>query len=141
MFSLIKSLRYELQNLNVFLELKFTEFLFPTFLCCMKKKYFELYSQIQSILATADICVGNVEQRTHRKDGLLYKDEEFNISKKDCCKQFFEGIKQMISHFIGLIKILHQNVSRMINGICAKIIDTNFNWYDFWFSHLCFLRS
>lgn len=95
------------ENTLLFLELKFTEFLSPSNYYWLEPKYLEIYNSLSSILEEADILVGPIEKREHtprNKDKEPYTTSEFKIASSSNSKHYFGGIKQMISHAIGLIK-------------------------------------
>lgn len=88
----------------LFLELKFTEFLSPTFGYWLSEKYKPLYSELLPQLADANIRVGQIKPRPHKRDNKIIYVNEFQITECNGNKQYFAGIKQMISHIIGLVK-------------------------------------
>lgn len=95
------------ENTLLFLELKFTEFLSPSNHYWLEPKYLEIYNSLSSILEEADIFVGPIEKRKHtprNKDKEPTFTKEFKISSLSNNKHYFGGIKQMISHTIGLMK-------------------------------------
>lgn len=97
----------EEENTLLFLELKFTELLSLSKHYWIDRKYKNVYSSLSTILSKADILVGPIVPRKHdsrNKNILSYSTEEFKISSLSNSKHYFGGIKQMISHAIGLMK-------------------------------------
>lgn len=85
----------------LFLELKFTEFLSLGDYYWIDNKYLDIYTSITDVLFEAGIKVGEIERRDHKNKESTF---EFKISGYDKQKQYFAGIKQMISHLIGLMR-------------------------------------
>lgn len=86
-------------NTLLFLESKFTETLNPRRGYWLSEKYYQVYKAIESLLAP-EISIGNIETKT-RKSGAQ---NEFVINSPDGGKHYFGGIKQMISHLLGLLQ-------------------------------------
>lgn len=83
----------------LFLESKFTETLNPTSRYWMSNKYYPFYKAIESVLAP-EIYVGNIESKTRK----AIVQDEFAINSHNGRKHYLCGIKQMISHLIGLLQ-------------------------------------
>ena len=88
-------------NTLLFLELKFTEFLSPSAYYRITGKYHNLYSSMGDILSESNIRVGDIEKRKKRNGESAV---EFKISGYDGVPQYFCGVKQLISHAIGLMQ-------------------------------------
>ena len=112
----------------LFLELKFTEFLSPSSHHWLSDKYFALYGSLRDVLTKSEITVGEVKQRNHkrRKNGTKYTTSEFKISHVTNRKLYLGGIKQMISHLVGLIQSPasdnHAIFEEYLNGKKPRII-------------------
>lgn len=89
------------ENTLLFLELKFTEFLSPYAYYRIAGKYYNLYSSMGDILSESNIRVGDIEKRKKRNGESAV---EFKISGFDDVPQYFCGVKQLISHAIGLMQ-------------------------------------
>lgn len=83
----------------LFLESKFTEILNPTTRYWLSDKYLPIYKAIESLLAP-EISIGNIVTKTRKS----VDQDEFAINSSNGKKQYFGGIKQMISHLIGLLQ-------------------------------------
>lgn len=86
-------------NVLLFLESKFTEILNPTTRYWLSDKYFPIYNAIESLLAPK-ISIGNIVTNTRKS----MEQDEFAIKSPNGEKRYFGGIKQMISHLIGLLQ-------------------------------------
>ena len=83
----------------LFLESKFTELLNPTNRYWLSEKYYCVYKDISEIIG---FTVSDVATRQHKESGNTVDRKEFEISNG--CKRYYGGIKQMISHIIGLLQ-------------------------------------
>lgn len=84
----------------LFLESKFTEILNPTNQYWLGEKYHNIYTAISDNLGK--IKVSDVMTREHKVNGKTKPIEEFSITQNK--KRYYAGIKQMISHIIGLLR-------------------------------------
>lgn len=86
-------------NTLLFLESKFTETLNPTPRYWLSDKYHPVYKAIERLMSP-EISVGNIVARTCKS----MERKEFVINSPNGGKHYFGGIKQMISHLIGLLQ-------------------------------------
>lgn len=84
----------------LFLESKFTELLNPTNYYWINKKYYQLYQEIVKN-DKLSLVISELKNR-HKKNGDI--SIEFKLSNIENQKKYFGGIKQMISHLIGVIQ-------------------------------------
>lgn len=96
----------------LYLELKFTEILSPSKHYWVDEKYYRLYEELEQlgILNRIGLNFGSVEERKHKKDGEPAESTyEFKIELPNNERQYLGGIKQMISHSIGMAQGLAEN--------------------------------
>lgn len=88
----------------LYLELKFTEFLSQSNYYWLDQKYIRFYQSIeQELLEKGEIRVCALEKRPHKKNGKpAPPTNEFRIALPKGRKNYLGGIKQMISHAIGV---------------------------------------
>lgn len=86
-------------NVLLFLESKFTEILNQTPRYWLSDKYLPIYKAIESLLAHK-ISIGNIVTKARKS----MVQDEFAINSPNGEKHYFGGIKQMISHLIGLLQ-------------------------------------
>lgn len=86
----------EKESTWLYLESKFTEPLSPTNRLWLSAKYHDIYKNIGEKLK---LNVSDIQERYHKGKGNV---NEFEITQNK--KQYYGGIKQMISHLIGVFK-------------------------------------
>lgn len=84
----------------LFLESKFTEPLTPTNYYRIKEKYYPLYQEIIKN-DKLQLSISELERRINKKGDIII---DFKLSDAAGRKEYFGGIKQMISHLIGVIQ-------------------------------------
>lgn len=89
----------EKESTWLYLESKFTEPLNPTNRLWLSDKYYDIYKSIRECLK---LNISERKTREHKERGEIVKREEFEITQNK--KRYYGGIKQMISHMIGLLK-------------------------------------
>ena len=108
----------------LYLELKFTEFLSQSNYHWLDTKYIRFYQSIeQELIKKAGISVGALEKRPHKKNGQpTSPTDEFKISLPKGRKNYLGGIKQMISHAIGVAQGLSENDEKKLETAPQEII-------------------
>lgn len=89
----------EKESTWLYLESKFTEPLNPTNRLWLSDKYYEIYKSIGEGL---QVNVSDPQERVHKEKGKAVPRKEFEITQNK--KQYYAGIKQMVSHLIGVLK-------------------------------------
>jgi hypothetical protein len=89
----------EKESTWLYLESKFTEPLNPTNRLWLSYKYYDIYKCIREDLK---INVSNTQVRNHKEKGEIVMRKEFEITQNK--KLYYGGIKQLISHLIGVLK-------------------------------------
>lgn len=89
----------EKESTWLYLESKFTEPLNPTNRLWLSHKYHDIYKSIRENLK---INVSDPQNRNHKeKDNIVHRGE-FEITQYK--RRYYGGIKQMVSHLIGVLK-------------------------------------
>lgn len=106
----------------LYLESKFTEPLSPTNRLWLSDKYYDIYNSIREILK---INVSGPHERGHKEKGEIVPRTEFEITQNK--KRYYGGIKQMVSHLIGVLKGASANANAEYkklykNGLPKSII-------------------
>lgn len=96
----------EKESTWLYLESKFTEPLNQTTRLWLSKKYHPMYQLIKECL---NLEVSDVKVRKHKENGKTVEREEFEITQNE--KRYYGGIKQMISHLIGLMHGISKNAN------------------------------
>lgn len=99
----------------LYLESKFTEPLNPGNQLWLSEKYHNTYQHISDYL---NLEISKPEKRKHKKRGEEVVRDEFKITQNR--KRYYGGIKQMVSHIIGVLKGASDNARSEYREVYKK---------------------